>query len=134
MKKLIFYLAIFVPAIILNSCNFNDPKPSNLNIQGKWQLESFRGAWTGGEYAPGTGPVLIFKKKTYQEFKGDTLLASGSYKIVKAHRTLVDREGDRLDMEKKAFFAGTFVSLYQDKLILSTDMYDAPSYSYRRIE
>ena len=133
MKKLIFYLAIFVPAIILNSCNLNDPKPSSLNIQGKWQLESFRGAWTGGDYAPGTGPVLIFKKKTYQEFKGDTLVRNGAYKLVKAHRTLVDREGDRLDLEK-GVFGGMFVSLYQDKLILSPDMYDAPSYSYRRIE
>jgi len=133
MKKSIFYLIIVLPTIILNSCNLNDPKPSHLNIQGKWQLESFRGAWTGGDYAPGTGPILIFKKKTYQEFKGDTLVRGGSYQLVKAHRTLVDREGDRLDLDK-GVFGGMFVSLYEDKLILSPDMYDAPSYSYKKIE
>lgn len=133
MKKLFLYLVIFFP-VILSSCKDNDPKPSDLNIQGKWELEYFQGAWTGGRYAPGTGPVLIFQKKTYQEFKGDKLIRSGSYKIVRAQRSLVNREGDRLDFEGKDEFPGQFVSVDKDKLIISIDAYHAPSYSYRRIE
>jgi hypothetical protein len=96
-------------------------------------LESFRGAWTGGEYSPGTGHVLIFQKKTYKELNGDTLVRSGSYKIVKAFHGVLNEEGDRIDMENFPV-DGTFISLYSDKLVLSTDAYDAPSYSYRRIE
>ena len=133
MKKLFLYLVIFFP-VILSSCKDNDPKPSDLNIQGKWELEYFQGAWTGGRYAPGTGPVLIFQKKTYQEFKDDTLIRSGSYKIVKAQRGSLNKEGDRIDFEGRAAFGGQFVSLYKDKLLLSFDVSDAPSYSYRRIE
>ncbi|MCE7043064.1 hypothetical protein [Dyadobacter sp. CY312] len=131
MKKFIIFLLVSIP-IILSSCTGNDPKPSNLNIQGKWQLESFRGAWTGDEYSPGTGPVLIFQKKTYQELNGDTLLRSGSYKIVRAHHSVLNEEGDRLDLEQGNGF--TFVSIHNDKLILSIDAYDAPSYLYRKIE
>lgn len=131
MKKLILYLLVFFP-ITFNSCKNNDPNPSDLNIQGKWQLESFRGAWTGGEYSPGTAPVLIFQKRTYQKLNGDTLLRSGSYKIVRAHHSVLNEEGDRLDLENGNGF--TFVSIHNDKLILSMDAYDAPSYLYRKIE
>ncbi|WP_221394865.1 hypothetical protein [Dyadobacter sp. NIV53] len=69
MKKLNFCLAIFFSTIILNSCKNNDLKPSDLNIEGKWELESFRGGWTGGDYPPGTGPVFIFQKKLIKNLK-----------------------------------------------------------------
>lgn len=132
MNKLIIYLAIVFP-IIFSSCKDNDPKLSDLNIEGKWELISFRGGWTGGEYAPGTGPVYVFTKKTYQEFKGDTLLRSGTYKIVKSHYGIMNREGDRLDLDN-ATFLSPFISLNNDWLTLSFDAADVPSYSYKRVK
>ena len=133
MKRYISFFLISLP-IIISSCEGNDPKPSDLNIQGKWQLESFRGAWTSGKYSPGTGPMLIFQKKTYQELNGDTLLRSGSYKIVKAHHDVLNGDGNKIDLENRSTIGGVFISLYENQLILSSDAYDAPSYSYRKIE
>lgn len=131
MKQFSLYFFVLL-LFIFSSCKDNDLKPSDLNIEGKWELEAFRGSWVGGNYPPGTGPVLVFKKKTYQEFKGDTLLRSGSFKIVKALQSTTNRKGDKLDWDNG--MSGTFISLHENYLILSSDFFDAPSYKYRRID
>ena len=118
--------------LLFVSCKNEDLDP--LNIEGKWEVESSFNGWAGEQrYPPGNGQILIFGKSSYENYRQDTLFASGSYKIIQATNYLTNTIGNKIIYDNNTDAINTFVEINDRKLYISINAADAGSATYRKI-
>lgn len=108
--------------------NYND------SIVGNWELRVYYGGQGGMiQYPRGNGYLLKYQATDYQLYKGDTLIKSGQYRVVRdtlfGSSQLLNRiiyDGDNNGIR-------TFFNISHDTLHFRIDAYDAPSNDYVRV-
>lgn len=128
------YVSLFLVCISLSfiTCKDKDIRP--LNIEGKWELESSFGGWSGlKKYPPGNGSIIIFRKNNYENYSQGKLVKNGTYQITRATSAMTKTVGNQIIFDGNLDTIHSFIEMNDGKLTFAFDAYDAGSTTYGRI-
>jgi hypothetical protein len=128
------YISLLLVCISLSFITCRDKDIQPINIEGKWELESSFGGWSGlQKYPPGNGSIIIFKKNNYEKYLQGKLVKNGTYQITRATSFMTNTIGNQIIFDGNLDTIHSFIEINDGKLTLAVEAYDAGSTTYGRI-
>ncbi|WP_214226454.1 hypothetical protein [Pedobacter sp. B4-66] len=133
MKTKILVLLI-LPLLI--ACKKKETEKDMISIIGKWELRTDINGLTGKktDYPNGNGNIIVFTKSNYQNYSGQKLIKSGTYKIVREISTTTKVLGNRIIYDGETDAVRLFIDIHDGNLNLNIDAVDGPGSIYKGIE
>lgn len=133
MKTKILVLLILT---LLIACKKKETVKDMISIIGKWELRTGINGLTGQktDYPSGNGNIIIFTKSNYQNYSGQKLIKSGTYKIVRETSAITNVMGNRIIYDDEADAVRLFIDTHDGNLNLNIDAVDGSGTIYKGIK
>ncbi|NRF40210.1 hypothetical protein [Pedobacter foliorum] len=128
-------LVLFILPLLI-ACKKKEMEKDMISIVGKWELRTVINGLTGQktDYPNGNGNIIVFTKSNYQNYSGQKLIKSGTYKIVKEISAITNVMGNRIIYDDETDAVRLFIDTHDGNLNLNIDAIDGSGTIYKGIE